>query len=101
MARNYFAPMFLARHPFRVDEAVRSLDIPILILHGTHDDIIPVSHGRTLARLARQGTCVEFNCMHNDFPGAGNDDAYWQAVYDFLTASGVIEKPSGTTEPAR
>lgn len=96
MAHDYFAPTFLVTNPFHVDEAVGTLDIPTLILHGTRDDIIPVWHARELGRLARHGTFIEFECQHNDFPGDGNDAKYWDAIRQFLTATRIIH-PIATT----
>jgi len=91
MAHKYFAPSFLAKSPFWVDRVVESLDAPILILHGTHDDIIPVAHGRALRELARRPTYIEYDCAHNDFPGDANEEQYWNDIADFLAAAGVIE----------
>jgi|CXWL01.1.fsa_nt_gi pimeloyl-ACP methyl ester carboxylesterase len=90
MAMRYGAPSFLVSSPFHVDDAVATLEIPMLIFHGTHDDIIPVSHGRALADLARNATYMEFDCNHNSFPGDENVTAYWDAVASFLQSAGVI-----------
>lgn len=92
MASKYGAPSFLARNPFRTDLVLEMLDIPVMILHGTHDDIIPVEHGRALRRLARRPTYVEYDCRHNDFPGNGNDEDYWNKIAAFLTQNGVLKK---------
>ncbi len=92
MAHRYFAPMFLARSPFRVDRVLESLDVPLLLFHGAHDDIIPVAHGRRLREIASDVRYVEFDCAHNDFPGDGNEDEYWREIADFLMRHGVIER---------
>jgi hypothetical protein len=91
MARKYLAPSFLARHPFRNDDVVTALDVPVLVMHGTHDDIIPVAHGRKLAALARDGVLVEFDCAHNDFPGDSGVDRYWEEIRRHLVRAGVID----------
>jgi fermentation-respiration switch protein FrsA (DUF1100 family) len=91
MASKYGCPSFLAKNPFHTDHVLESLDVPVLIFHGTNDDIIPVSHGRRLRDLARHGTYVEYGCRHNDFPGGGNEEAYWNEIAAFLRRSGVIE----------
>jgi len=45
----------------RPDEAIALIDRPILILHGTADSIVPVSHGRRLAdRAGGQVELVEY-----------------------------------------
>jgi fermentation-respiration switch protein FrsA (DUF1100 family) len=93
MAFKYGCPSFLAKNPFRTDRVLESLDVPVLIFHGTDDDIIAVSHGRRLRDLARHGTYIEYGCRHNDFPGADNEAAYWNEITAFLQRSGVIEGP--------
>ncbi len=47
------------RDDHRPDEAIARIDRPILIVHGTADSIIPVSHGRRLAAQARSAELVE------------------------------------------
>jgi fermentation-respiration switch protein FrsA (DUF1100 family) len=90
MAHDYLAPECLARNPFRTDRVLAGLDVPVLIFHGTDDDIIPVWHGRALRDLAKNGTYVEYVCGHNDFPGDANEDAYWEDIASFLNRAGVI-----------
>ena len=90
MAHKYCAPPFLVKNPFRTDRVVADLDIPILIMHGAGDHIIPVSHVRRLRDLSRRATYVEFDCGHNDFPGTGNEETYWAAVRDFISKANVI-----------
>jgi fermentation-respiration switch protein FrsA (DUF1100 family) len=90
MARDYWAPGFLVKHPFRTDRVIRQLSIPILIFHGTQDPIIPVEHGRMLHELAQNSIYVEFDCGHNEFPGTGNYQAYWEQIESFLEGARVI-----------
>jgi fermentation-respiration switch protein FrsA (DUF1100 family) len=61
-------PPILCSNPFRNDNVVRTLETPLLIMHGTDDDIVPVAHGRALRDLARHGTYIEMPGRHNDFP---------------------------------
>ncbi len=89
-ANRYLAPSFLVRSPFDTDRALPQLDIPILIQHGTNDDIVPVSHGRALKALARDVTYIEYDCRHNDFPGDANEDQYVKDIRDFLKKNGII-----------
>jgi len=95
MAGRYFVPGFLVKNPFHVDRAVAALDIPILLFHGTTDDIIPVSHGRRLRDLAKRGTYVEYNCDHNHFPGSpDNETDYWQHIKTCLTNNKILTPPN-------
>lgn len=91
MARGYWAPEFLAKHPFRTDRVLPSLDIPILIFHGRHDTIIPVEHGRRLHKLTPRSVYVEYDCGHNAFPGSANLNDYYDRLRAFLVESGIME----------
>ncbi len=84
MAWRVGAPPFLVRHPFYTDRAVAQLNVPILIFHGTRDEIIPVSHGRRLRRLAPHAVYIEYDAGHNDFPGRGREERYWTDIREFL-----------------
>ncbi|NLX12289.1 MAG: alpha/beta hydrolase [Phycisphaerales bacterium] len=90
MAGRYWAPRFLARHPFRTDLVLTSLDIPVLIFHGSRDTIIPVEHGRKLHALVPHGIYVEYDCGHNDFPGTTGQMDYLKRVRAFLVDSGIL-----------
>ncbi|HUN81037.1 MAG TPA: alpha/beta hydrolase [Phycisphaerae bacterium] len=91
MAMKYGGPPFLARNPFHNDRIIPTLEIPILIAHGCNDEIIPVAQGRSLAKLARHGTYLEYDCRHNGFPGDGKEDEYWGKVAAFLREAGVMD----------
>jgi fermentation-respiration switch protein FrsA (DUF1100 family) len=49
VAKKWFVPKSLIADPFESLEVVRTLDIPILVVHGTEDRLIPPSHGHALA----------------------------------------------------
>jgi alpha-beta hydrolase superfamily lysophospholipase len=53
----------LDRHD--VHDAVRALDLPLLLLHARGDVQIPVGHSQQLAALARQGRYVELPGGHH------------------------------------
>ncbi|MBX3395168.1 MAG: alpha/beta hydrolase [Phycisphaerae bacterium] len=89
-ARRYLAPAFLLRSPFDTDQVLPMFDIPILIHHGTRDNIVPVWHGRELQRIGRDVTYIEYDCMHNDFPGDANLDRYPREIEKFLQKNGII-----------
>jgi hypothetical protein len=90
MAWEYYAPPLLVRNPYRTDEVLRELDVPVVIFHGKRDEIIPFRHGQELCKLTKRGKLVEYDCGHNDFPGAGNQEAFDQAVERFLAEAGLI-----------
>jgi hypothetical protein len=99
MALKFGAPPFLVKHPFRTERVVEALDVPMLIFQGTRDTLVPVSHGRRLHRLARGSTYVEYNSDHNDFPGEGNEEAYWCEIRAFLIRNGLLRAPSPGPPP--
>lgn len=85
MAHRFLVPGFIARHPFRTDRVVESLDVPILVFHGRHDRLIPVRHGRRLGALAANCKYVEYECGHDDLPDLETADAYWHEIGALLS----------------
>ena len=79
-------PAFLCRNPFRNDRVVAAFDRPLLIMHGTQDDIIPVAHGRRLRDLAKGPSYSELAGDHNSFPSDWR--AYWDAIDAFVRKLG-------------
>ncbi len=86
-AWGYGVPPFLARHPFRTDEALARIGVPIFIAHGRADTIVPVEHGRRLHALVPTSTYIELNCGHLDLPGAGAEENYRTEIRGFLKRS--------------
>jgi pimeloyl-ACP methyl ester carboxylesterase len=84
-ARRYLAPGFLVRDPFDNLAALASYRGPLLVMHGTHDQIIPVEHGRRLAARVPGAQLVELSCGHNDCP------RQWATVRAFLEARGLAD----------
>lgn len=84
----YRLPPFLAKDRYDNRAAVSAYDGPVLVFHGIDDAIIPFRHGQTLARAARRGRLVTFQCGHNDCPPSWPE--YWDEVRAFLTESGVL-----------
>lgn len=62
----WFAPTFLLHSPFRSEERAPGVDVPTLVIHGDRDHLIPVHHGRALAKLLPNATYIEV-------PGGGHD----------------------------
>ncbi len=88
MAKGMYVPPFLFKHPFRNDNVVESFPGPILIAHGTNDEVIPFPNAQSLLKLAKHPTFVQLTCGHNDFPGITpkEHEKYWSAVKAFLDA---------------
>jgi fermentation-respiration switch protein FrsA (DUF1100 family) len=82
-AARYGAPGLFVRDPFDNVAALRAWKGPVLVVHGEHDEIIPVAHGEELARVAGV-ELVRVACGHNDCPPA------WGVVERFLRGRGVL-----------
>ncbi len=78
LAARLFVPKFLLRDRFDNLAALRHYRGPLLVLHGGHDEIIPVSEGRALAAAVPGGRFIEMPCGHNDCPRP------WAIVKTFL-----------------
>lgn len=89
-AAGYGVPGFIVRSPFRTDAVLPRLDMPMLIMHGDRDPIVPVSHGRRLKALAPNATYFEQPADHLDFPTDFED--YERRVYDFLDVAGITPR---------
>jgi fermentation-respiration switch protein FrsA (DUF1100 family) len=63
---------------------LRRVHAPVLVIHGTDDEVIPISHGRRLfetARRPKQALWIE-GAHHNDVSLVGGG-RYWAALRDF------------------
>lgn len=88
-AWRYGVPPFLVRSPFRTDRVLPTLrGVPILIMHGRRDTIVPVSHGRRLRDLAPWADYYETDDDHNDFPTDAR--AYRETIRAFLAKHGFV-----------
>lgn len=83
-------PGFICKHPFGALKPVRRFEGPVLVLHGSDDAVVPVSHGRALASAAGDGKLVEFDAGHEDVFGQRPD--YWRTVSAFIIEHGLGEK---------
>jgi len=90
MAWRYGVPPLLVTNPLRSDKAFKQLDLPILIMHGSHDEIVPVEQAYALDRIASDSTLVIFDAGHNDLPGPSEVGVYEQQIEALLTKAGVL-----------
>jgi fermentation-respiration switch protein FrsA (DUF1100 family) len=58
------------------------------VVHGRNDDLIPVDHGRALARAARHGKLTLYDAGHNDCPP--DFEVFYRELRAFLTAASVL-----------
>jgi uncharacterized protein len=83
-ASGYWAPGFLIRDRFDTLKAVRSFNGPVLVLHGSRDDIVPPQHGADIAAAAPRATLRFLPCGHNDCPRP------WNEIRAFLNDSRLL-----------
>ncbi len=87
-AIRYLSPGFLMRDPFDNLSVVQSYSNPILIMHGTHDEVVPYRHGKQLHEAASDSTLITYNSGHNDCPPDWR--AFWKDVQGFLAEKEVL-----------
>ena len=66
----------LARGSFPSSDRARQLEVPLLVVHGTRDGIIPIAEGRKLHAAAPPGSdmmAIE-GAGHNDFFAVAGED---------------------------
>lgn len=57
----------LSRLEYDTEAYLRDVSCPVLVIHGTGDEIVPLSHARALQRAAPAGTALlELDGGHND-----------------------------------
>ena len=70
-------PAFLLLDRFYSQHIVASLDVPVLVYHGTQDRLIPFEHGEQLAAAAADGHLLTFACGHNNCPIPSREIIDW------------------------
>jgi fermentation-respiration switch protein FrsA (DUF1100 family) len=90
VARQWLVPKALIADTFDNAGVIGSLDVPVLIFHGTCDRVVPFDHGLKLSRLARRARLVRYECDHNDLPRG--PDGFWAEIGQFLEEEGIKPK---------
>ena len=74
----------LVKDSFRSKDTLSKLPkLPLLVLHGTEDQVVPVSHAHALSDAVPNSKLVLYTAGHNDFPP--NRAQYWAEIETFLT----------------
>ena len=69
MARRmfFFVPASFVRHKFDTESKAAAIDVPVLIIHGTEDEVVPYPMGERLARVFPHAGLVPVpGAHHND-----------------------------------
>ncbi len=86
MARRFWAPGFIVKDPFDNLAVVKKLSLPIFVLHGDADTLIPVEQGQALAEAAKQSDLKLYSGQpHNFWPRS-----FFADVKPFLQKSGIL-----------
>ena len=88
MSRRFLIPRFLVLDPFDNIDVVKTLDIPILIIHGRHDDIIPYHHAEKLHAAANNSKLITYDSDHNSCPPDWK--VFWNDVNSFLKSANIL-----------
>jgi hypothetical protein len=95
-----FLPLWpLVRTRYDNEAKARRLGVPLLVLHGERDEVVPFAQGRRVFEAA-PGEKRFFaipRAGHNDTYVAGGE-AYWDAIRDFLGESRPA-RSAGRAEP--
>lgn len=83
-AGRFLAPAWLVRDPFDSRTALASYRGRLLVIHGRHDTIVPVAHGRELASIVPGAQFRELPCGHNDCPRD------WRTIAFFLRDANLV-----------
>jgi fermentation-respiration switch protein FrsA (DUF1100 family) len=78
----------MVRDPFDNLAALREVDAPVLIVHGSRDSLIPVAHAHALAGATADATVVLYDADHNDCPPDWRE--LWREVEGFLRAKAIL-----------
>jgi pimeloyl-ACP methyl ester carboxylesterase len=88
---RFYLPGFLVRDRFDNRKILESYNGPVLVLHGTHDRVVPYSHGAALASLSARGQLISQDCAHNDCPPSWPE--FVDQVDNFLSEAGILTPP--------
>jgi pimeloyl-ACP methyl ester carboxylesterase len=83
-AHQFAVPRFAILDPFDSLALIGTYAGSVLVLHGEHDDLVPIAHGAELARAAKQSRFHVLPCGHNDCVRP------WGVIRELLIDSGVL-----------
>lgn len=81
-AMAYGAPAFLLSDRYDTVTALSGYQGPILVIHGTKDDVVPVRHAFEMKRRVPTAELILYNCGHSDGPPSWS--IYWKDISGFL-----------------
>lgn len=89
VASRWMVPDFAVTDRFDTREVLMRASIPVLILHGVEDDVIPFRHAVELDRVSWDSRLVAFHAHHDDLP---RGETYWATIRAFLEENGLVDE---------
>ncbi len=86
---SYYAPSFLLKNKFDTIDAVRASQIPVRVVHGQNDPLIPVSQAIALAKAANDRLFKPWECGHVCFHEEGRP--LFLAAQEFLRQQRIVD----------
>ncbi len=87
---RFGVPGFIVEDKYRTEDVMRDAEFPVLVQHGTRDDIIPVKDGRELGSLGKQTKYIEYDANH-DLPT--NWSTFEAHIIEFLAEYRIVNHP--------
>ena len=81
-AMAYGMPDILLTDNYDTLSALSAYHGPILIIHGTRDDVVPVRHALEMKKQLPNAKLILYDCGHSD--GPPDREVYWNDIADFL-----------------
>jgi fermentation-respiration switch protein FrsA (DUF1100 family) len=81
-AMAHGAPNLLLSDKYDTLSALLGYPGPVLIIHGTKDDVVPVKHALEIKRQISTAELILYHCGHND--GPLDWEVYWRDINEFL-----------------
>ena len=72
----------LMKDKYLTKERIKNVDEPVLVIHGTEDNVMPVEHGHKVFKLANDPK--ELSIVEGANHGNLWDNGLWDTVKDFL-----------------
>lgn len=92
LTSRMFVPSFLVLDRFDNRSVIEDYPGPILIMHGTQDEVVPYEHGVELHRVAQNASLLTYDCGHNNCPP--DETVKWSEIRLFLDTIGVLTPPA-------
>jgi len=87
LASRFLAPGILVKDPFNTIGALKELNVPILVMHGTMDPVIPVDHSRRNHATARHSKLWITKAQHRIF----QSDEYREKIREHLRRAHIVD----------